>query len=162
VIQDKGIFMAKKQFYLTEEGIRDLKAEIEMHVQGRSVISEAIRVAREQGDLSENAEYHAAKQEQERAEVRISEIEHILKNVAVIKAPKADGKIVLGSHVSLKSEAGKVKEFQLVGTVESDPLNGKISNESPIGVAVLGKKQGEEVEITTPAETVTYIIVSIS
>jgi transcription elongation factor GreA len=154
--------MAKKQFYLTEEGVRDLKAEIEMHTKGRSTISEAIRVAREQGDLSENAEYQAAKQEQERAEVRISEIEHILKNVAVIKAPKGDGKIVLGSHVSLKSEAGKVKEFQLVGTVESDPLNGKISNESPIGTAVLGKKQGEDVEIVTPSETVTYKVVSIS
>lgn len=154
--------MAKKQFYLTEEGVQELKAELESLVHGRSTISEAIRVAREQGDLSENAEYQAAKQEQERAEVRISEIEHILKNLAVIKAPKGDGKIVLGSHVVLKNESGKTKEFQLVGTVEADPLNGKISNESPIGVAVMGKKQGDDVEIKTPSDTTVYKVVSIN
>jgi transcription elongation factor GreA len=152
--------MVKKQFHLTIEGIEELKSELAVLVDARVKVAEAIRVAREQGDLSENAEYQAAKQEQERSEVRISEIEHILKNVDVIKAPKSNGKVVLGSHVVLKG-AGKTKEFQLVGTVEADPLNGKISNESPIGQALLGKQQGEEVEIKTPAETAVYTIAEI-
>ena len=151
----------KKQFHLTEEGIAEFKTEHDMLISGRTKISEAIRVAREQGDLSENAEYQAAKQEQERAETRIGEIEHILKNVAVIKKPKGDSKVGLGSHVKLKSESGKTKEFRLVGTVEADPLNGKISDESPIGRALLGKKEDEEVEIKTPADTTTYKVVSI-
>ncbi len=151
----------KKQFHLTEEGIAEFKAERDLLVSGRSRVSEAIRVAREQGDLSENAEYQAAKQEQERAETRIGEIEHILKNVAVIKKPKGESRVSLGSHVKLKSESGKTKEFRLVGTVEADPLNGKISDESPIGRALLGKKEGEDVEIKTPADTTNYKVVSI-
>lgn len=153
--------MVKKQFHLTEEGVAEFKVEHDALMAGRTRVSEAIRVAREQGDLSENAEYQAAKQEQERAEARISEIEHILKNVSVIKKPKGDNRVSLGSYIKLKSESGKTKEFQLVGTVEADPLNGKISNESPIGQALLGKKEGEEVEIKTPADTTTYIVVSI-
>lgn len=152
----------KKQFHLTEEGIAELKAELETLVGNRIIVADTIRVAREQGDLSENAEYQAAKQDQERQETRISELEHILKNVAVIKKPKGSDKVSHGSTVSLKSANGKEKTFTIVGTVEADPLNGKISDESPIGKALLGKKQGEEVEIVTPAETATYNIVSIS
>jgi transcription elongation GreA/GreB family factor len=80
----------------------------------------------------------------------------------VITAPKNDGKVVLGSTVKLKSDAGKTKEFQVVGTVEADPLSGKISDESPIGVALMGKKNGEKIEIKLPAETISYTIVEIS
>lgn len=152
----------KKQFHLTEDGITELKSELEVLHANRSGVADAIRVAREQGDLSENAEYQAAKQDQERQETRISELEHILKNVAVIKKPKVADKVSQGSTVSLKSTSGKEKTFTIVGTVEADPLNGKISDESPIGKALLGKKQGEEVEIATPAETTTYKVVSIS
>jgi len=152
----------KKQFHLTEEGIVDLKAELEVLIAGRGVVAEAIRVAREQGDLTENAEYQAAKQDQERSETRISEIEYILKNMSVIKKPKGSDKVAQGSTVSLKSKNGKEKTFTIVGTVEADPLKGKISDESPIGKALLGKKQGEEVEIVTPAETSIYTITSIS
>lgn len=152
----------KKQFHLTQEGINELKAEHAQLVEGRPAVAEAIRVAREQGDLSENAEYQAAKQDQERQETRIAELEHILKNVAVIKKPKAGDKVSRGSVVKLKSSSGKEKSFTLVGTVEADPLSGKISDESPIGKALLGKKQGEEVEITTPVDTTTYEIISIS
>ena len=152
----------KKQFHLTEDGITELKAELDTLVSNRSMVADTIRVAREQGDLSENAEYQAAKQDQERQETRIVELEHILKNVAVIKKPKGIDKVSHGSTVSLKSAAGKEKTFTIVGTVEADPLNGKISDESPIGKALLGKKQGEEVEIVTPVETTTYKVVSIS
>jgi transcription elongation factor GreA len=152
----------KKQFHLTEEGVAELKTELDTLVARRGEVAEAIRVAREQGDLSENAEYQAAKQDQERSEQRISELEHILKNASVIKKPKSGDKVGQGSTVKLKSESGKEKTFTIVGTVEADPLNGKISDESPIGKALLGKKTGEEVEIVTPADTTSYTVVSIA
>ena len=150
----------KKLFKLTQEGIDELKEELAALIAERPEITERIRSARELGDLSENAEYASARSEQERAEGRIVEIEHILKNVDIISAPKAGGKVSLGATVSLKS-GSKEKQFQVVGTVEADPLNGKISDESPIGKALLGKKVGEEVEIVTPAETATYKIIDI-
>jgi transcription elongation factor GreA len=151
----------KKQFHLTQAGVDELKAELTELVGLRSQIADRIKTAREFGDLSENMEYSAARQDQERNEARIAEIEHILANVQVITTPKSDGKVVLGSKVVLKSSAGKTKQFQVVGTVEADPLNGKISDESPIGQALLGKKVGEHVEIKTPADTTTYTINSI-
>ena len=152
----------KKQFYLTKEGITELETEVKGLIEQRGPIAERIKTAREFGDLSENAEYSSARQEQERVESRIAEIENILQNVEVIKKPKGDSKVQLGSSVKLKGSDGKTKEFQVVGTVEADPLNGKISDESPIGQALLGKKEGEEVEIQTPAETATYKIADIS
>ena len=152
----------KKQFHLTPEGLAELKAELATLIGKRSDISEAIATARSQGDLSENAEYHDAKDEQGRNESRIEEVEHIIQNSEVIKAAKGNGKVSLGSTVTLKSEDGKTKEFQVVGTVEADPLNGKISDESPIGKALMGKKQGDDVEIVTPAETTNYKIESIA
>ena len=151
-----------KLFHLTKQGVDELKAEHSNLINQRSVIAERIKTAREFGDLGENMEYTAAMQDKERNETRISEIEHILKNVQVITAPKSDSKVVLGSTVSLKSKDGKVKEFQVVGTVEADPLNGKISDESPLGKALLGKKDGDEVEIKTPIETAMYKITDIS
>lgn len=148
----------KKQFHLTSQGLAELKAELEQLTAKRAPIAESIATARSQGDLAENAEYHAAKEEQGRNELRIEEIENILANAEVIATPKNDNKVRLGSSVKLKHESGKAKEFQIVGTVEADPLNGKISDESPIGQALMGKKEGEEVEIVTPAETTTYTI----
>jgi transcription elongation factor GreA len=152
----------KKQFYLTKEGIEELKSEQTELVSQRGPIAERIKTAREFGDLSENAEYTSARQEQERVEGRIAEIENILQNVEVIQKPKGDSKVQLGSTVKLKDGNGKSKEFQVVGTVEADPLNGKISDESPIGQALLGQKEGDSVEIKTPAETSVYKIVDIS
>ena len=151
-----------KLFHLTKQGIDELQSELAELSAQRSEIADRIKTAREFGDLGENMEYTAAMQDKERNENRISEIEHILKNVQVIAAPKGDSKVVLGSSVKLKSERGKTKEFQVVGTVEADPLNGRISDESPIGKALMGKNVGEEVEIKTPAETAVYKIVEIS
>lgn len=151
-----------KLFHLTKQGVEELKTELAGLLAQRSVIAERIKTAREFGDLSENMEYSAARQDQERNESRINDIEHILKNVKVIVMPKSDSKVVLGSTVKLKTEDGKSKEFQIVGTVEADPLNGKISDESPIGKALIGKKVGDEVEIKTPLETSVYKIVDIS
>jgi transcription elongation factor GreA len=151
----------KKQFHLTQEGIEELKTELAELIGRRGEIADAIKTAREQGDLSENAEYHAAKDDHERNEGRIAEIEAILSNSEVIKKPKGDSKIQLGSSVKLKTHDGREKLFQVVGTVEADPLSGKISDESPIGRALLGKKEGENVEIVTPAETMTYTVANI-
>lgn len=150
-----------KLFHLTKQGVAELKAELAELIAQRSDIADRIKTAREFGDLGENMEYTAAMQDKERNENRISEIEHILKNVQVITAPKGDNKVVLGSTVKLKSD-GKTKQFQVVGTVEADPLNGKISDESPIGKALMGKAVGDTVEIKTPAETATYTIAEIA
>ncbi len=154
--------MISKPFRLTQAGIEELKKELEHAIAERSVIAEQIKTAREFGDLAENAEYQTARLDQEKNEGRINELEHILANVEVIKAPKGDSKIQLGSTVTLKGKDGKTKEFQVVGTVEADPLAGKISDESPIGRALFGKQVGEAVEIQTPVETTAYTVASIS
>lgn len=151
----------KKQFHLTKEGVAELESEHAELIAQRGPIAERIKSAREFGDLTENAEYSSARQEQEKVESRIAEIEHILLNVELITKPKTVGKVQLGSSVVLKSN-GTTKEFQVVGTVEADPLNGKISDESPIGQALLGKKEGDDVELKANSETVLYKIVDIA
>lgn len=151
----------KKQFHLTKEGVAELQSELDLLISERGAIAERIKTAREFGDLTENAEYASARAEQEQAEGRISELENILQNVKLITRPKGDSKVQLGSIVKLKSTDGKHREFQIVGTVEADPLNGKISDESPIGKALIGKKLNEDAQIKTPVETNTYRIVDI-
>jgi len=155
--------MLKKMFRMTQAGADELRAELTELVAGRAVMAERIKTAREFGDLSENAEYQSARGDQDKCEARIAELEHILQNAEIIKEPKssAAAKVQLGSTVKLKND-GKHKEFQIVGTVEADPLNGKISDESPIGKLLLGRKLGDEVELQTPAETAIYKITDIS
>ncbi len=150
-----------KQFKLTQEGVAELEQEMNQLIAGRAAIAERIKLAREFGDLSENAEYSSARQEQERTESRISEIEHILQNTEIIGTPQKKDEVELGNEVVLSGPKGE-KKFTVVGSVEADPLNGKVSNESPIGQSLMGKKVGEEVEIKTPAETVTYKIVAVN
>lgn len=152
----------KKQFRLTKAGVDELQSELDSLIDKRVEVADAIKTARELGDLAENAEYQSARAEQDRHETRISEIENILQSVEIIKKPRGDSKIQLGSVVKLKGSDGKAKEFQVVGTVEADPLNGKISDESPIGQAMIGKSVGETVEITTPTDTSAYKISAIS
>ncbi len=146
----------KKLFYLTKEGVVELKEELETLTAQRGGIAERIKTAREFGDLSENAEYSSARQEQERVEGRISDIENILLNVEIIKKTNGSKKVQLGSSVTIKNH--ETKTFQVVGTVEADPLNGKISDESPIGQALMGKVEGDQVEIGTH----TYKIAAIA
>jgi transcription elongation factor GreA len=107
----------KKLFRLTREGVDELQSELDTLVAKRPDIADAIKTARELGDLAENAEYQSARAEQDRNEARISEIQNILQNVEIIKKPRGDSKIQLGSMVKLKND-GKTKEFQVVGTVE--------------------------------------------
>lgn len=154
--------MLGKRFRLTKEGVQELEDELSKLLEERSQIAERIKIAREFGDLAENAEYQSARQEQDKNEARISELEHILQNSVIIESPHKGGKVQLGSMVKLKGSANKAREFQVVGTVEANPLDGKISDESPIGRALLGKAVGEEVEIKTPVETATYTITEIS
>jgi transcription elongation factor GreA len=153
--------MIKKTYRLTQAGVDELKTELKTLIGQRVHVAERIKAARELGDLSENAEYQTAREEQDRLETRISELEHVLQNSQIIKKPKSDGHVRLGSGVSLKN-AGKPLHFQVVGTMEADPAHGKISDESPIGKALLGKKVGDKAEIKTPAGTHTYKIVEIS
>lgn len=122
-------------------------------------MAEKIATARDFGDLSENAEYDAAREEQGLLETRISEIEDIINNATIIKGGSKHT-VVLGSRVELKRE-GKTVVYTLVGPVEADPLEGKISNQSPIGVALFGRKVGEEVTIATPKGAIAYTVESI-
>lgn len=149
----------KKEFHLTKEGVAELKSELELLIDGRKELSERIKTARDQGDLKENAEYHQARDDQGQAETRIGEIEHILKNVEIVAAKNSD-EVEIGNTVELKGESGK-QTYTIVGSVESDPLEGKLSNESPIGKALMGQKVGDTVDIQLPAGVKTYKIVSI-
>lgn len=147
-------------FRLTKAGVAELQTELTELIAKRTSIAESIKSARELGDLTENAEYQAARSDQERNEARIAELENILQNAEVIKEPSDVKKVQLGSKVKVSN--GLVKQFQIVGTVEADPLNNKISDESPIGKALLGKKVGDKVEIKTPQEVVYYVISEIA
>lgn len=149
----------KKTYQITTEGKKELESELEDLKSRRGSIAEKIAAARDYGDLSENAEYDAAREEQGLVESRIAEIEDILQNAELIKA---SGKttIGLGSKVELKN-GGKTISYHLVGPVEANPIEGKISNESPIGIALTGKKVGDSATVTTPKGEITYEIVTI-
>ncbi len=150
----------KKQYQITEEGRRELTAELEELKAGRAEIAEKIAAARDLGDLSENADYDTARDEQGQAESRIAEIEDILQNAEIIAAKKSN-KVIVGSKVELKN-GGKNVTYRIVGPVEADPAEGKISNKSPIGLALLGKKEGDTVEIKAPKGHTTYTIRKIN
>ncbi len=141
------------EIVLTEEGVVQLKEELD-HLENtrRREIGERIKEAKEFGDLSENAEYEDAKNEQAFVENRIAEIVRILANAIVISAPKRVTKVILGSRVHLKdTKNGEERTFRLVGSAEADPTNDKISNESPVGKALLGARKGDVVKIAVPS-----------
>ena len=133
--------MIKKSVSLTAEGKKELEKELDELIKGRPEITERIATARAFGDLSENEEYSSARSEQKMAESRILEIQEILKNAKIIKGGKKD-KIDLGANVTLDM-GGREVSYTVVGPTEANPLEGKISNESPIGKALLGRKAGE-------------------
>lgn len=149
----------KKLYQLTDEGKKELEAELEELKGRRGDIADKIAEARDFGDLSENAEYDSAREEQGLLESRIAEIEDILLNAELIKTGKSS-KVSLGSKVELKTSK-KTVVYTVVGPVEADPLEGKISNESPIGEALMGKKVGDSITISTPKGEINYEIVSV-
>lgn len=150
----------KKQYQITESGLKELNRELEVLKGRRGAIAAKIAEARDYGDLSENAEYDSAREDQGIVETRVAEIEDILQNAEIIKAKKGSS-VALGSTVELKSGKSSFT-YSVVGPVEADPLNSKISNESPIGQALMGKKVGEEATITTPKGSTTYEVVAIN
>lgn len=149
----------KKMYKITKEGKAELEQELEQLKGRRGEIADKIAEARDYGDLSENAEYDAAREEQGLVETRIAEIEDIVQNAEIIVSAKK-GVVGLGSVVELK-KGDKTVTYTVVGPVEADPLQGKISNESPIGEALMGKKVGETVVITTPKGEIEYEVITV-
>ncbi len=153
--------MNGKRKILTPEGYKKLKEEYEeLTTTRRKEIAEKIREAREQGDLSENAAYKAAKEEQMFVERRIDELDAILKQAKVVERPESCDAVDLGCKVKVYLE-GQDHEFHIVGAEEADPTEGKISYESPMGQALMGKSLGEKVSVDTPAGSLTYLIKEI-
>ncbi len=144
--------MAEKPIFLTPEGRTKLEAELEnLRTVKRAQIAEAIHSAKEEGDIMENSAYDEAKNEQAFVEGRIMTIEQMLKNAVMIGATRASDAVGIGSYVTVAERGAREEEtFQIVGSAEADPGRGRISNESPVGRALLGKRIGDEVQIKIP------------
>ena len=156
--------MEAKKNILTYEGLKKYEEELEhLKVVTRKEVAQKIKEARAQGDLSENAEYDAAKDEQRDIEARIEELEKILKNVEVVVEDEVDlDKINIGCKVQIRDlELNEVFEYKLVGSTEANSLKGQISNESPVGHALIGAKKGDVVEVETPAGVLKYEVLEI-
>ena len=153
-----------KEVYLTREKLEKIKEELNMLVKvRRPEVIGRIKDARSLGDLSENAEYHSAREEQGRVEGRIEELEYMVKNAKLIsEGSKSKNKVDIGSRVTCIIESDGKVDFTIVGSAEVDVFNGKISNESPIGRALMGKKVGDKIEIEAPAGKMKYKILKIS
>ena len=153
-----------KDVILTPEGYEKLKGEIEyLSTEKRRDVAERIRVAREFGDIAENAEYDAAKNEQAHLEARIAMLEERLKDARVVtKKEIKSGEVSIGTKVRLRDvKANKTFEYHIVGSAEANPAENKLSNESPVGKAIMGRKKGETVEVTTPRGSLKYKILEI-
>ena len=160
----KDVVGMEKKNILTYAGLKKLEEELhDLKVNKRKEVAEKIKEAREQGDLSENAEYDAAKDEQRDIEARIEEIEKILKNAEVVVEEEVDlDKISIGCKVKiLDCEFNDELEYKLVGSTEANSLKGKISNESPVGRALIGKKVGDTVVVETEAGELSYKVLEI-
>ncbi|MBO6016275.1 MAG: transcription elongation factor GreA [Lachnospiraceae bacterium] len=156
--------MAEKKNILTYEGLKKYEDELhELKVVKRKEVAQKIKEAREQGDLSENAEYDAAKDEQRDIEARIEELEKILKNAEVVVEDEVDlDKINIGCKVTiLDLEEAEEMTFKIVGSTEANSLKGKISNESPLGRALIGAKMGDVVSTETPVGVLQYRVLEI-
>ncbi|MDR1150822.1 MAG: transcription elongation factor GreA [Clostridiales bacterium] len=156
--------MATKKMVLTSDGKNNLEKELNvLKSEARPNVALKLKEARLQGDLSENAEYDSAKEEQATIENRILEIENILKNSEIVNILDLDkNKIRFGSKLKLLDlELDEEIKFMIVGSAESSPLDGKISNESPLGKSLIGKRKGEIVEISAPSGNLKYKIISI-
>lgn len=154
---------ASKEIVLTAEGKQKLEDELKWREgEERERITEAIKVARDFGDLSENSEYDDAKDEQAANENRISVLRQQLANCIVVEPPRKGGRISIGHVVTVVDAKGKEREFVIVGTAEADPKNGKISNESPMGKALMDHKKGDEVSFLSPSgKTLTYTVLQV-
>ena len=153
-----------KEIALTAEGQQKLEEELHhLETTRRREVGERIKEAKEFGDISENSEYDDAKNEQAWVESRIIEINQILAHATIIASPKKNDKVVLGSKVELQDvDSGDTHLYRVVGSAEADPAADKISNESPVGQAIMGHKKGDSVPVSLPSgKVVQYVIVSI-
>ncbi|MCL2703965.1 MAG: transcription elongation factor GreA [Defluviitaleaceae bacterium] len=157
--------MSEKKMLLTYSGLKEREDELRhLKTVKRKEIAEKIKEARNKGDLSENAEYDAAKEEQAKYEARIAELEKMLRAAVVIDEEDLDKDVVgIGSKVTLFSEEfGEDEEYVIVGSAEANPAGGKISNESPLGSVILGRRVGDEVFVDAPAGIIKYVVKSIA
>ncbi len=157
--------MNDKELVLTKEGLQKLEEELDdLKTVHRREVNERIRQAKEFGDISENAEYEDAKQEQAFVEGRILKVEAMIRNARIIDASEYDqSEVHLGATVKVKeTKTGASHEFTIVGSTEADPVNGRLSNESPLGSALMQKKKGDSVEVTTPRGIANYKIEAIN
>jgi transcription elongation factor GreA len=155
----------EKEIVLTSDGLKKLEDELdELKTVHRREVNERIRQAKEFGDISENAEYEDAKQEQAFVEGRVLKLESMIRNARVIDASDyVANEVHLGATIKVKDVAsGTTREFVIVGSAEADPKNNRLSNESPVGRAVMGRKQGETVDVITPRGPMKYKIESIN
>ena len=153
-----------KEVILTREGFEKLKQEIDfLSTTKRQEVAERIRVAREFGDIAENAEYDDAKNEQAMLEHRIALLEERMRDARVIEKSEITADVVsIGSHVRLKDvDANETVEYHIVGSAEANPAENKLSNESPVGKAIIGRKKGETVEVAAPRGTLKFKILDI-
>lgn len=156
--------MSNKEVVMTRAGLLALENELEeLKTVRRKDVAEKIKVARGFGDLSENSEYDEAKNEQGFVESRIAQLEAMLKHARVIDDDDLDlSAVSVGTHVKIEDEDGEVEEYDITGSTEADPLNGRISDESPVGSALMGKKVGEVADVTLPnGGTIQYQILEI-
>lgn len=153
--------MTSQTHYLSQDAFDKLKIELdELKSTKLHAIAKRIDEARQMGDLSENAEYHAARDEMAWAQTRVKEIERILDGAEIITEGGNSDEVVIGSHITV-SVRDREREYTIVGATEADPLSGKISNESPLGQAFLGKKKGDVVQVEVPAGLQEYKILDI-
>ena len=152
------------EYYLTPEGTERLQMELEQLTgPGRTELASRLRTAIQQGDLSENADYHKAKEDQAFLEGRIQELKHILRNVIIIEDKPIQRDIIeIGARVTVQEEGFDPEKYRLVGAKEANPRNGHISNESPIGRALLGHRVGDEVVVDTPNGQTKFKIINIA
>ena len=150
------------QHYLTKAKYEELEKElVELKTVKRKEVAHALEYARSLGDLSENAEYHQAREEQAMVEDRIITLENTLKNSEIVKEKLHSDSISLGSIITVSKQGGENQQFSIVGSDESDMPSGKISNTSPLGVALMGKSKGDEVKVKTPKGDTKFKIISI-
>lgn len=154
---------ARQSVYLTTEGVEELRQELDHLVNvKRPALADRLHRAIQQGDLSENADYIAAKEEQGFLEGRIQQIEAMLRNAVIIQEEGTSDKVILGSRVTVREEgADEVEDFRIVGPAEADPINGKVSNESPLGRSLLGHGVGDAVTVEAPRGEIVFQIIAI-
>lgn len=155
----------EKSFYMTEEGLEKLEQELnQLKTERRPEVVERIKVARSFGDLSENSEYDAAKDEQAFVESRIAQVENMIRNAVIIENDEETSDIVqLGKKVKfIELPDGEEEEYQIVGSAEADPFEGRISNDSPMAQSLIGKKVGDQVTVQTPGGEIDVKIVEVS